>query len=518
MMVRLTLMIKKSSLLSVLLICLSVFTFYACDTQSVFKEIEVTGVNDPVISLNGTWKFSMTPPEKFWENHIDFQDWPDIQVPGECQMQGFAIKHDQPYVYKTNFDVPADYKGKQIFLNFYGVYSYARVWIDGKLAREHYGGFTKWSCNVTEFVSVGETATLTVEFVDRTDDISFGSGYAKHQIGGILRDVELTALPNLNFKQLYYETDLDEDYRNAELKIYYELSQDRPFKIRFELLDADNELVEKVEREVHSMRGEITVPVTDPKKWDAEHPNLYTAVTSLLENGEALYKVSERIGFREVRIDGNRLLVNGRPVKLRGACRHDIHPTLGRMTTPEYDRKDVLLARECNMNFIRTSHYPPSEAFLDYCDEFGIYVEDETAVCFVGSHRTEAYRATGASQDNDQFSGRYLSQLEEMVHHHRNHPCVIIWSIGNENVFGDNFVESYRWVKDHDTTRPVIYSYPGQVPDSVKNYEILSMHYPNWRGDLNQYGIETKRFEYEKMPVLFDEWAHVACYNNFELK
>jgi len=511
-------MVKISSVLSVLLVCVLLFTLYACDTQSVFKEIEVTGVNDPVISLNGTWKFSMTPPEKFWGNDVEFQEWPDIQVPGECQMQGFAIKHDQPYVYKTNFNVPADYKGKQIFLNFYGVYSYARIWIDGKLAREHYGGFTKWSCNVTKFVSVGETATLTVEIVDRTDDISFGSGYAKHQIGGILRDVELTTLPNLNFKQLYYETDLDEDYRNAELKIFYELSQDRPLKIRFELLDVNNELVETVEREVHSIRGEITVPVTDPEKWDAEHPNLYTAVTTLLENGEALYKVSERIGFREVRVDGNRLLVNGRPVKLRGACRHDIHPTLGRMTTPEYDRKDVLLARECNMNFIRTSHYPPSEAFLDYCDEFGIYVEDETAVCFVGSHRTEAYRATGASQDNDQFTGRYLSQLEEMVHHHRNHPCVIIWSIGNENVFGDNFVESFKWVKDHDTTRPVIYSYPGPVPDSVKNYEILSMHYPNWRGDLNQYGIETKRFEYEKMPVLFDEWAHVACYNNFELK
>ncbi|MEA3477621.1 MAG: hypothetical protein U9R60_05545 [Bacteroidota bacterium] len=198
---------KKSSLLSVLLICLSVFTFFACDKQSVFKEIEVSGVSDPAISLNGTWNFSMAPPEKFWENDVDFQDWPDIQVPGECQMQGFAIKHDQPYVYKTRFDVPADYKGKQILLNFYGVYSYARVWINGDFVREHYGGFTKWSCNVTEYVSAGETATLTVEIVDRTDDISYGSGYAKHQIGGILRDVELAAIPIQHFKQLYYETE-----------------------------------------------------------------------------------------------------------------------------------------------------------------------------------------------------------------------------------------------------------------------------------------------------------------------
>ncbi len=210
-----------------------------------------------------------------------------------------------------------------------------------------------------------------------------------------------------------------------------------------------------------------------------------------IEDGKELMK-TEKIGFREVKVEGNKLLVNGMPVKLRGACRHDIHPTLGRMTTPEYDLKDVLLARESNMNFIRTSHYPPSEAFLDYCDQYGIYVEDETAVCFVGSHRTEAYRASGASQSDPEFTGRYLSQLEEMVQNHRNHPSVIIWSIGNENIFGSNFKESFKWVKENDPTRPVIYSYPGQVPDSLQMYEILSMHYPSWKGNLNQYGISTK--------------------------
>lgn len=495
-----------------------VITLFGCNKQSEVKVIEVAGVSNPVISLNGMWKFSMTPPDKYWENDIDFQDWSNIQVPGECQMQGFAIKHDQPYVYKKQFNIPADYKGKQISLNFYGVYSYARIWVNGEFVREHYGGFTKWNCNITEFVNTGETATLTVEIVDRTDNISYGSGYAKHQIGGILRDVELVALPNQHFKQLYYETDLDEQYNNADLNIFYEFNENTPSKVRIELLDADNELVETVETEVHSIGGELTIPVTDPKKWDAEHPNLYTVVTTLSEDGKEVYKVSEKIGFREVMVDGNRLLVNGKPVKLRGACRHDIHPTLGRLTTPEYDKKDVLLAKECNMNFIRTSHYPPSEAFLDYCDEYGIYVEDETAVCFVGSHRTEAYRATGASQSSDEFTQRYLSQLEEMVQNHRNHPSVIIWSIGNENVFGNNFVESYQWVKENDNTRPIIYSYPGQVPDSLKIYEILSMHYPSWRGDVNQYGITINKFEYAEMPALYDEWAHVACYNNYELK
>ncbi|MCP4311754.1 MAG: beta-galactosidase [Bacteroidetes bacterium] len=490
----------------------------ACTLHAEINKIEINGIRNPVISLNGTWKFSMAPPTDHWKNGVDFNEWPDIQVPGECQMQGFAIQHDQPYVYKKQFEIPDDYSGKQISLNFFGVYSYAKVWVNGTFICEHFGGFTKWSCPITDYVNAGETAILTLEFADLADDISYGSGYAQHQIGGILRDVELVALPTQNFKQLCFETELDEQYINAELKVRYELQQNFPTRIKIELLDEGLEVVGSTEEEVHVTNGTISIPVVAPKKWDAEHPNLYTVVATLLQKGKELYSVSEKIGFREVVVDGNKLLVNGHPVKLRGACRHDIHPTLGRMTTSEYDLKDVLLAKECNMNFIRTSHYPPSEAFLDYCDQYGIYVEDETAVCFVGSHRTKIYSATGASHNDPEFTAHYLSQLEEMVRNHRNHPSVIIWSIGNENVFGKNFVESYRWVKRNDPTRPVIYSYPGQVPDSLRIFEILSMHYPDWKGNLDQYNIKTKAFDYDAMPVLFDEWAHVACYNNFELK
>lgn len=491
---------------------------FSCRKGDFPANIEVAGVENPTISLNGTWKFSMNPPENFWENNVDFQEWKNIQVPGECQMQGFAIKHDEAYVYKYDFLVPEDYQDQQILLNFYGVYSYARVWINGHFIREHFGGFTKWNCDITAHVKPGETATLTLEIVDRTDDISYASGYAKHQIGGILRDVELTAVPKLHFKNLYFETHLDDAYEDSELKVFYELSQSSSSKLKIELYDPTNRLVDSKEFKHQTQSNKVSIVVDNPLKWDAEHPNLYTIITTLIEEDVELLKIPKKIGFREVVVHGNKLLVNGKPVKLRGACRHDIHPLLGRMTTADYDKQDVLLAKEANMNFIRTSHYPPSEAFLDYCDEYGIYVEDETAVCFVGSHRTFDYRATGASQNKPEYKDRYLSQLEEMVQHHRNHPSVIIWSIGNENVFGSNFIESYNWVKENDLTRPVIYSYPGQVPDSVRNYEILSMHYPDWKGNLNQYGVSTKGFAFDEMPVLFDEWAHVACYNNPTLR
>lgn len=498
-------------------LCFALLQF-SCTRNNNENKVEVAGVTSPEISLNGTWKFSMEAPDSHWENEIDFQSWPDIQVPGECQMQGFAIKHDQPYVYKYEVEVPADYEGKEIFIDFHGVYSYARVWINGNFIREHFGGFTKWSCNITDHVIPSQKAILTVEIVDRVDDISYGSGYAKHQIGGILRDVVLKALPKQNFTRLYFETYLDDKYENAELKVFYELSKKIPAKLEIKLLDGQGKMVVNTTEITNTNTGEVSIPVKNPLKWDAEHPYLYTVITTLIEGGREILSIPDRIGFREVEVVGNKLLVNGMPVKLRGACRHDIHPLLGRMTSPEYDKKDVLLAKEANMNFIRTSHYPPSDAFLNYCDEYGIYVEDETAVCFVGSHRTFDYQATGASQNKSEYTDRYLSQLEEMVDHHRDHPSVIIWSIGNENVFGSNFIASYRWVKNNDSTRPVIYSYPGPVPDSVRNYEILSMHYPDWKGDLNQYKKVTKDFSYDAMPVLFDEWAHVACYNNPTLR
>jgi len=176
---------------------------------------------------------------------------------------------------------------------------------------------------------------------------------------------------------------------------------------------------------------------------------------------------------------------------------------------------DVLLAREANLNFIRTSHYPPSESFLRYCDEYGIYVEDESAVCFLNTHRNRFYRDIRHS--GPEFIPQMLSQVEEMVSNHRNHPSVIFWSLGNESRYNEGFKMCYDYIKSVDKSRPVIFSYPGTVPDSVRCYDILSMHYPSWKGDITQYGISVKGFSYDKMPVIFDEWAHVSCYNKPEM-
>ncbi|GGW49405.1 glycoside hydrolase family 2 protein [Arenibacter certesii] len=503
---------------SVLFICAFISFIISCSSNEN-SDLFVESVEEPIINLNGIWKVNTNPKDEFWlEKDLD-NSWKDIQVPGELMMQGFSIKNDVPFAYKKEITIPSDYVGKNIFLEFNGVYSYARVWINGEFIRDHHGGFTKWTCNISKYVKPGEKAEITVEVTDRADDISYASGYAKHQIGGILRDVNLLALPYNYPKDIIVETNFDSEYNHANLSISGSFEKlAKKAKVNLALFDESGEEIKLKESSLvvdNQLDFFINNLILSPKKWDAEHPNLYTLQITYLENNRLLWRSNKKIGFREVEIIGNSLLVNGKKVKLRGANRHDNHPTLGRVSTPEYELKDVLLAKEANMNFIRTSHYPPTKNFLKLCDEYGLYVEDETAVCFVIDYRIKGYEEASNSQDDPKYTDRYLSQLKEMVTAHRNHPSVIIWSIGNESIYGSNFEKSYKWIKKTDTTRPIMFSYPGTVPDSIEApYQILSMHYPSVTGNLNQYEIQTKGFGYEKMPVVFDEWAHVACYNN----
>lgn len=476
----------------------------------------VCDVSEPRISLNGIWKVTHTPPETFWNDTTGFDHWQDVQVPGECLMQGLPIEHDKPFVYKTIINIPEDYFSKRIYVQFDGVYCDARVWISGREAGQHFGGFTRWLCDITPFVNAGESVCLTVEVTDRIDDISYASGYAKHPIGGILRDVHLLALPDNFPEQVSITTDLDAEYQDAILTIAGEMKNPDPGgRIELKLTDknAANVELETASLVLKASTGfSIQNRVRNPDLWDAEHPNCYRLTLAYFQQEKRIWKNTVRIGFREIEVSGSKLLVNGREVKLRGACRHDMHPTLGRSTSAEYDLKDVLLAKEANMNFIRTSHYPPSESFLDYCDLYGLYVEEETAVCFVDTWRSDSYKAYGASQDDTAFTERYLGQLSEMIDRDRNHPSVLIWSIGNENKYGTNFRKSFEYGKMADKTRPVIFSYPGLGSDDPL-YDILSVHYPGYQGQSEQYGFKIENFAYPGLPALFDEWAHVACYN-----
>ncbi len=479
--------------------------------QLVPLPVQVQGASQAVLSLDGSWKFTLSPPTEFWLNSSDPAAWPDVIVPGELVMQGFAISRDVEYAYKRPVMIPPDFKGKRIILRFDGVYSYARVWVNGVLLREHHGGFTSWDCDITHEVTPGEVAWIAVGVTDRSDEISYGSNYAKHYMGGILRDVRLVALPSSHATRLHVETDLDSAYRDATLEVTaaVALHGAREAAMNFQLRDPDNRQVSlrpsSMSFTAEKTEARLDIPVPAPTKWDAEHPNLYTLEATVVVNGVTVETLESKIGFRKIEVRGNKLYVNGKEVKLRGACRHDIHPLRGRSTTAELDDWDSLLFRDANLNFVRTSHYPPTEKFLEACDRYGVYVEEETAVCFVNADWNVSRLG---SQSDPEFLSRYMTQFSEMIERDRSHPSVLMWSLGNESRWGTNIAAEYAYAKREDTSRPVIFSYPGTVPSGTAGYDIWSEHYPKVDGDLKSADV----------PKLNDEYGHVACYNTDTLK
>lgn len=483
------------------ILAVSCLNLFAKVVQRVAPD-RVTGVKEHNLSLNGEWQLQLYESSK-----------PEaILVPGEIAMQGYAIEHDKPVVYYKEVLVPSSFKGLSTILRFDGVYSYSRLWVNDKYIGEHFGGFTRWEVDVTKYVKCGAKNRVKLEVTDRLDDISYASGYAHHPVGGILRDVSLYAIPKEHISNLAIETLLDAKFKDAILKMSYDAQPiGEGGELSLELRDPKGAVV-NLQKSCFDLKSEpIELPISNVVKWDAEHPNLYTLKVKVLKDGKESYSFTKDVGFRKIEIVEDQLLVNGSPVKLRGACRHDIHPTLGRTVTPYLDSLDVDIFKRSNMNFVRTSHYPPTERFMEYCDRAGLYVECETACCFVNTHRQKNY-APAASNNDTTFTHRYLGQLQEMVATFRSNPSVLFWSIGNESQYGLNFQLSYDWIKSADTLRPAISSYPGTVDKDKKTYDILSMHYPGVAGNLGQYGISTNNFQHPNIPSIFDEWAHVPCY------
>ncbi len=463
---------------------------------------EVTaGLTQPSVNLAGVWKFTLNPPERFWENGADPSTWSDLQVPGECVTQGFQISRGSEYPFKAHVPIPAEFSGQRIFLRFDGVYSFCRLWVNGTFVRDHQGGFTTWEADITDLVKPGEAAWIALGITDRSDDISNGSEYAKHSIGGILRDIRLIAVPPTHLSRLHVATDLDASYGDATLELTAAVAfgGGRAATVRLHLEDSQNRPVPLTPSSITITPADaertVRIPVEKPQKWDAEHPHLYTLRATLVVDDAEGETVSRKLGFRKVAVGGNRLLVNGKEVKLRGVCRHSVHPLHGRCTPADIDERDAILLRDANVNFVRTSHYPPTERFLDACDRYGIYVEEETAVCF-------QLKETGSTSDPD-YTPRFLNQFAEMMERDRSHPAVVFWSLGNESRWGQNIAKEYAYAKQEDTTRPVIFSYPDTVPVGTTGYDLYSMHYPRYDGELPS----------PIVPKLNDEYAHISCYN-----
>ncbi len=446
-------------------------------------------------SLNGLWRFNWVRkpadrPADFYKDEFDVSQWGEIKVPGNWELQGYGvpiytdeeypfpanpphIPHDYNPVgsYRRSFTVPEDWKNRQVFLHFGGVKSAMYVWVNGEELGYSQGSKTPAEFNITRYLRKGEN-TLAVE-VYRWSDGAYLEGQDYWKISGIEREVFLFSTPNVMVRDFFVLGDLDESYGDGKLMVTAKVKNHAPefpenHSVRMELFDGDDQPVFEapIETEIEfegSNEAEIRFEkrVENPAKWSAETPNLYSLVLSLLnDSGQVVEVVGCRTGFRKVEIKSGQLLVNGLPIMIKGVNRHEHEPETGRVVSEEYMMKDIRLMKQFNINAVRTSHYPNVPRWYELCDRYGLYVVDEANI---ESHGM-GFHPDRTLANKLEWKEAHLERTVRMVERDKNHPSIIIWSLGNEAGNGVNFESTYAWIKRRDPSRPVQYEPAGIKP------------------------------------------------------
>ena len=437
--------------------------------------------------LNGNWKFHWTPtPAEAPATFTQTTAWAEIPVPSCWQMHGYGRPHytnvqfpfpvDPPYVptdnptgtYVRDFFIGDDWQGRQIRLRFEGVDSAFHVWINGKQV-----GFSKGSRLPSEFDITARVRPGLNQIAVRVVQWSDGS-YMEDQdmwwLSGIFRDVCLIAMPATQITDIHVHAPAD-----GKLDLQVKLAGPTDgYRLEARLLDAAGHLIVKTNRAVQSEIENLKSKIHDPQLWSAEDPALYTLLVTLKDAaGNVIEVVPQHIGFRTVEIKGDRFLVNGVAIKLKGVNRHETHPDLGRAIPLAAMVEDLLLMKQHNINAIRTSHYPDDPRFYDLCDYYGLYVIDECDLETHGFFRPDNWFPSNPTQD-PQWETACVDRMERMVHRDKNHPCIIMWSLGNEAGFGENHIAMATRARTLDPSRPI--HYEGDY--DLRTADVYSRMYP----------------------------------------
>lgn len=471
----------------------------------------VGDLKDLQIDLNGIWQFNASPDKDFFLKS-KLTGWKTIEVPGEWVMQGHTVKSGEYAAYVRSFKIPSDWKGKRIILKCEAIYSECKIYLNNQEAGGHLGGMTAFEKDITSLVKNGDNQiSIAVRSESLADTLSSASQYAVHQLGGITRPIYLIAVPELNVASFHVSTTFDGKYEDAnlkaEIKIANETSKEQKGELKLTLRDVSGKIIATTGKNNASVTlvpnainlNAIELKVANPKKWDPEHPNLYFLECAVVVNGKEITKVIRRFGFRQIEVRQNQVFVNNQPIKLKGVCRHEVSPSRGRSLTGNQWAEDVKIFKEGNINYIRTSHYPPNEKLMEACDEQGMFVEEEAPFCWATKNPIN---------DANYFDGILLPTLE-MVERDKSHPCILQWSIGNESEnFAELFKTSADLVKAADPSRPRNFSQYSE--DSDGGYlEIGNHHYPGPTGP--------DKYRENRRPVTFDEYCHLNAYNRNEL-
>lgn len=465
--------------------------------------------NSPFVqSLNGMWKFNWVKepsarPVDFYKPEFDVSKWKEIRVPSNWEFQGYGtpiflniiypFKRDAPRVteeppkdwttyeernpvgsYRRTFNVPAAWAGRETFLVLRGVNSACYVWVNGQKVGYSEDSRLPAEFDVTKYVRPGAN-TVAVE-VYRFSDGSYIEDQDFWRLSGIFRDVELVSRTPVHVRDFYARTTFDTQYRDARLalnlKVHNAGASEAKFTLQAKLYDARGAAVgAPLSSEGAAPAGgevslDLTQSITNPLKWSAEEPNLYTLLITLKDsNGRVLEAIPWRLGFRTSEIKDGQILVNGRPAVIKGVNRHEHDPDLGQVTTREMMLKDILLMKRYNINAVRTSHYPNDERWYALCDEYGLYVQDEANIESHGYGANEKQRIS----DSEDFTEAHVERVRRTIERDKNHAGIFLFSLGNEAGWGRNFEAARAWVKTNHPELILVYEAGASVHSDAFN-------------------------------------------------
>ena len=433
------------------------------------------------MSLDGTWKFNWVAnaderPTDFYKTDLDDSKWKNIQMPGNWEMLGYGqpeyvnvgfgwrghFNQQPPAVptkdnhvgsYRREINIPANWDGKRVIAHFGSVTSNIYLYVNGQFAGYAEDSKVAAEFDITPFLKKGKNLIAFQSF--RWCDGSWCEDQDFWRLSGPARENYLYARSkDHRLLDVRVETELKNNYKDGALNITAKLQGNT--LAYFGLYDPDGkEVIVTGTDNVKNGVAKYQLRVKNVRKWSAETPNLYTLVVSPIQNG-GMYSPYEiiqvKVGFRKVEIKNKQLLVNGQPVLLKGANRHEMDPDEGYNVSEKRMIQDIMMMKRLNINAVRTCHYPDDPRWYDLCDKYGLYVVAEA------NQESHGFQyGDDAAAKKPEFAKQIMERNQHNVSMFYNHPSIITWSLGNETVMGDNFIQAYKWIKSQDKTRPVQY-------------------------------------------------------------
>lgn len=485
------------------------------------------------MSLNGDWKFKFAEkpadaPAGFYAPGLNDGDWATIPVPSNWELQGYGIPiytnivypfpANPPYVnnednpvgtYRKSFVVPQSWEGREIFIYFGSISGYAQVYLNGQKVGMSKAAKTPAEFNITKFLKNGENQ-LAVQ-VHRWHDGSYMEDQDFWRLSGIERDVYIHAMPKITIWDYFVKGDLNSSYRHGLLTLDLDLwafegNDIASVTATAELFDRSGKKVFSQSRKAaitgDKTQVEFSGTIRNVRKWSAETPELYDLVLTLKDDkGGVLGYTGSKVGFRKVEIRNAQLLVNGKAVTVKGVNRHEHDDVNGHVPNRELMIRDIQLMKQFNVNAVRMSHYPNDPLWYKLCDQYGLYVVDEANIEThgMGAEWQGWFDKSKHPAYLPEWAPAHMDRIQRMVERDKNHPSIIIWSMGNECGNGPVFYDAYKWIKERDNTRLVQFEQAGEN----ENTDIVCPMYPSIRS-MKAYAEATDKTR----PYIMCEYAH----------